>query len=108
MARSQWIIPRADSACGRVFHPDRKTAEGHRIALEFWIQATGRAREGRRLVAYRCGRCGGFHIASRKVPVGVVRAEPSVRPDATEPDWTAELEFDVDEASIDIDLEAVS
>src|SRR6516165_8874598 len=104
MARSQWIIPRADSACGRAFHPDRKTAEGHRIALEFWIQATGRAREGRRLVSYRCRRCGGFHIASRKVPVEVVRAEPSDRPfAATEPDWaTADLEFEVDETSIDI------
>jgi hypothetical protein len=108
MARSQWIIPRADSACGRAFHPDRKTAEGHRIALEFWIQATGRAREGRRLVSFRCGRCGGFHVASRKVDIEAVRPEPSDPPYATEPDWEADPEFDVDETSIDVDLEAVS
>ena len=108
MARSQWIIPRADAACGRAFHPDRKTAEGHRIALEFWIQATGRAREGRRLVSYRCGRCGGFHVANRKVDAEVVRTETPDRPYATGPGWAIDPKLDVDETSIDVDLEAVS
>jgi hypothetical protein len=109
MARSQWIIPRADSTCGRVFHPDRKTAEGHRIALEFWIKATGRAREGRRLVVFRCRRCGGFHIANRKVAAEVARVEPSDRPFPAERDWARiNLELDVQETFTDIDLEAVS
>ena len=87
MARSRWIMPRADAACGRVFHPDRKTAEGHRIALELWNQATGHTREGRRLAVYRCGRCGGFHIASRKVEPKVAQASVSTRPYAAEQDW---------------------
>jgi hypothetical protein len=66
MARSNWILPRPDAACGRAFHPDRRSAEGHRIALEFWVQATGRSRPGQRLVTFRCKRCGGFHLATRR------------------------------------------
>ena len=30
MARSDWILPRADAACGKVFHPDRQSVEGYR------------------------------------------------------------------------------
>jgi hypothetical protein len=73
MARSDWILPRADVACGRVFHPDRQSAEGHRIGLQFWNQATGRNRERDHLVTFRCRRCGGFHVARRssKAPVVV-------------------------------------
>jgi hypothetical protein len=67
MARSHWILPRADSTCGKVFHPDRRTAEGHRIALKFWNQATGRNREGYQLVVYRCKRCCGFHLSNKKI-----------------------------------------
>ncbi len=67
MARSDWILPRADAACGKVFHPDRRSAEGHRIALEFWNQATGRIREGYCLATYRCKRCGGFHIGRKRI-----------------------------------------
>jgi hypothetical protein len=69
MARSDWILPRADVACGRVFHADRRTAEGYRIAMEFWNQATGRTRAGYRLGAYRCKRCGGFHVSRRKIKI---------------------------------------
>jgi hypothetical protein len=87
MARSHWILPRADSACGKVFHPDRRTAEGHRIALELWNQATGRSRTDRRLVVYRCGRCGGFHLASRKVAPRPAPAAPARRPYEAESDW---------------------
>ena len=87
MARSRWIMPRADAACGRVFHPDRKTAEGHRIALELWNQATGHTREGHRLAVYRCGRCGGFHIATRKVEPQTAQASVSTRPYAAEQEW---------------------
>ena len=68
MARSDWILPRADATCGKVFHRDRQTAEGYRIALEFWNQATGRTREDQRLVSYRCKRCGGFHVARKRTP----------------------------------------
>lgn len=67
MARSDWILPRADRACGRVFHPNRQSAEGHRIALEFWIQATGRTQAGYHLATFRCKRCGGFHISRKRV-----------------------------------------
>ena len=48
MARSDWILPRAESACGKVFLPDRKAAEEHRIALQFWIAATKHAADGPR------------------------------------------------------------
>ena len=30
MARSDWVLPRAYAACGKVFHPDRQSAEGYR------------------------------------------------------------------------------
>lgn len=66
MAASNWILPRADTACGRAFHADRQTAESHRIALEFWDRATGRGIEGGRLVSYHCKRCGGYHLARKK------------------------------------------
>jgi hypothetical protein len=109
MARSRWIMPRADAACGKVFHPDRRTAEGHRIALELWNQATGHTREGRRLAVYRCGRCGGFHIATRKVEPRPARVHASTRPYETEQDWSnpaveaVEMDFEPE-----FDLEAVS
>ena len=67
MAKSRWILPCADFACGKVFHADRRAAEGHRVARELWDQATGQSREGHRLVVYRCKRCCGFHIGCRKI-----------------------------------------
>jgi hypothetical protein len=30
MSRSDWILRRADAACGKVFHPNRQSAEGYR------------------------------------------------------------------------------
>ena len=75
MPRHQLILPQADAACGKLFFADRRTADGHRIALEVWNRATGRVREGYRLAVYRCKRCAGFHIgtgpsiASRSAPV---------------------------------------
>ena len=76
MTRPQLILPRADSACGKTFHSDRRTADAHRIALEFWYQATGRTRDGYRLAVYRCKRCGGFHIGQRPIDRLPVRTEP--------------------------------
>jgi hypothetical protein len=67
MVRSQVILARADAACGKVFYGDRRTANWHRIALEFWNQATGRVRADSRLAVYRCNRCGGFHISQKRV-----------------------------------------
>lgn len=67
MARPQLILPRADAACGRTFFADRRTADGHRIALEVWNRATGHDREGHRLAVFRCKRCGGFHVAQMSV-----------------------------------------
>ena len=66
MARSDWILPRADTACGKTFHADRRSAEGHRVALQFWNQATGRISSRSSLVTYRCKRCGGFHVGRKR------------------------------------------
>jgi hypothetical protein len=60
------ILPAHDPACRRLFHGDRLTAEGHRVALEIWLRATGRERENARVVVYRCRRCAGFHVARRR------------------------------------------
>jgi hypothetical protein len=76
MARDQLILPRADSGCGKVFYEDRRTADGHRIALEFWNRATGYTREGYQLSVYRCNRCGGFHIGQRRIEKRSVRPNP--------------------------------
>lgn len=65
MPRPQLILPQADASCGKTFFADRRTADGHRIGLEVWNRATGRARAGYRLAVYRCRRCGGYHIGYR-------------------------------------------
>ena len=67
MAKDQLILPRADSQCGKTFYNDRRVADGHRIALEFWNQATGHVRAGYQLEVHRCKRCGGFHVSQRRV-----------------------------------------
>lgn len=67
MARSDWILPRADATCGKTFHADRRSAEGYRVGLEFWNQATGRINSRSSLVTYRCKRCGGFHVGRKRV-----------------------------------------
>ena len=78
MARPQVILPQADAACGKVFFADRRTADGHRIALEVWNRATGRVRQGYRLAVYRCKRCAGFHIGQRPIdPRSDPRPSPS-------------------------------
>lgn len=78
MARPQLILPRADATCGKTFFADRRTADGHRIALEVWDRATGRAREGYRLAVYRCKRCAGFHIGRK--PIDQVPVPPRPLP----------------------------
>ena len=80
MARANWILPRADAACGKVFHPDRRSAEGYRIGLEFWNQATGRNRASGHLVTFRCRRCGGFHVARKSSKAPAVRELPAFPP----------------------------
>ena len=67
MARSDWIMPRAEKACGKVFLPSRKAAEEHRIALQYWVVATRHGRMDYRLTTYRCPQCGGFHIGRKKL-----------------------------------------
>ncbi|APW64163.1 hypothetical protein [Paludisphaera borealis] len=67
MARSRMILPAPDPTCRRLFHADRLTAEGHRVALEIWIRATGRECEGTRVIVYRCKRCAGFHITRKRI-----------------------------------------
>jgi hypothetical protein len=85
MSRQRLILPQADAACGKIFFPDRRTAEGHRIALEVWNRATGRVREGYRLTSHRCKRCGGFHVSLR--PVDRIPSRPlSIAPAETERD----------------------
>ena len=98
MARSQWILPRADSACGKVFHPDRRTAEGHRIALEFWNRATGGGRKDSRLAVYRCKRCGGFHIGNKRIEHMTAPASRFTPWSERGLDWTAsDLDVDVED-----------
>jgi hypothetical protein len=96
MTRPQLILPRADSACGKLFFSDRRTAEGHRIALDVWNRATGRNREGYRLAVYRCRRCWGFHIGQRSIDSLPVRKAP--RPD----DGAAPESHDHEEESLRI------
>jgi hypothetical protein len=79
MARPQLILPQADAACGKTFFADRRTADGHRIALEVWNRATGRVREGHRLAVYRCKRCAGFHV--RQTPIERIPIRPLPLPD---------------------------
>jgi hypothetical protein len=82
------ILPSPDPSCRRLFHADRLTAEGHRAAFEIWLRATGREREGTRVVVYRCKRCAGFHVCRRRVvtaPVYIVPAEPLIDLEAVEP-----------------------
>jgi len=67
MEMSELIIARPDAACGKVFHDNRRNAEEHRIALEIWNRATGRARENCQLVVFHCKRCGGFHIGQKRI-----------------------------------------
>jgi hypothetical protein len=76
MARTQLILPQADAACGKLFHSDRRAADGHRIAMEIWNRATGRGREGYRLTVVRCRRCGGFHIGQRPIDKKATHAAP--------------------------------
>ena len=76
MARSDWILPRPDAACGKVFHPDRQSAEGYRIGLQFWNQATGSNRSSDYLVTFRCRRCGGFHVARKSSKAPAVEKPP--------------------------------
>ena len=67
MPKDHLILPRADSGCGKAFYSDRRIADGHRIALEFWNRATGCVRDGYQLTVHRCNRCGGFHISQRRI-----------------------------------------
>jgi hypothetical protein len=76
MARPQLILPQPDAACGKIFFADRRTADGHRIALDVWNRATGRVREGYRLAVYRCKRCAGFHVAQRPIDRIPIRPLP--------------------------------
>ncbi len=79
---TQLIQPTFDPRCHRVFYPDRQGAQAHLVAMEVWNRATGRDLGGRRLVVYRCPRCGGFHVAARFAPVRKRRSsEPVVAGD---------------------------
>lgn len=80
MGRDYLILPRADSRCGKAFYTDRRAANGHRVALEFWRQATGTTRAGYQLTVHRCKRCGGFHISQRRIENRVQDLLPSNTP----------------------------
>jgi hypothetical protein len=92
MARHHLILPQADPSCGKIFFPDRRTADGHRIALEVWNRATGRVREGYGLAVHRCKRCGGFHVSLRRVdriPSRPLPIAPAVTERDEPPSWEA-------------------
>ncbi len=82
MLRHHLILPQADPACGKIFFPDRRTADGHRIAMEVWNRATGRVREGYRLAVHGCRRCGGYHVSLRPVDRIPAHPLPVLPPDA--------------------------
>ena len=96
---SQIILPKADAGCGKVFHKDRESAQGHRVAMEFWYQATGRGREGCRLAVFRCKRCGGFHIGWKRK----AEALPLLHPDSHEEGVGFDEDFLEEEALDDVD-----
>jgi hypothetical protein len=77
MAKNQLILPRADYRCGKVFYSDRRIADGHRVALEIWNQATGHVRAGYQLTVHRCKQCGGFHISQRRIEKPASELPPS-------------------------------
>jgi hypothetical protein len=79
------ILPQADASCGKTFFPDRRTADGHRIALEVWNKATGRVREGYRLAVYRCKRCCGYHVGHKPID-RIPNPTPPLMPARSEPD----------------------
>ena len=76
MAQPRLILPQADSTCGKLFYRDRQTADAHRVALEVWNRATGRVREGYRLVVCRCRRCGGYHVGHKSISTKPIDADP--------------------------------
>ena len=88
--------PRADLRCGKVFFSDRRSADGHRIALEFWNRATGRIREGYQLGVYRCKNCGGFHIGWKRIPISLNLTNfPEVGPRVDFPDKPPEWSLSI-------------
>ena len=97
MARTQLILPQADAACGKVFFADRRTADGHRIALEVWNRATGRVREGYKLAVYRCKRCAGFPVGQRpidRIPVRPLALPSEDRDECPFHEWDYEASHD--------------
>lgn len=99
MVWSQIILPRADVRCGKIFHKDRVSAQGHRVALEIWYQATGGAREGCQLAVRRCKRCGGFHISWKRESAGRPLDQPDPRVD--QPVFTDDFEAEESEDDFD-------
>jgi hypothetical protein len=79
------IQPKYDPACRRIFHPDKQGAQAQLVAMEVWNRATGRNLGGRRLVVYRCDRCGGYHVAARFAPAPKRRASAAVGGEADGP-----------------------
>ena len=67
MARSNWIAPRPDAACGKVFLASHCTARRNIASpCSYGFSRHIRGKSEYRLVPYRCNRCGGFHIAQKK------------------------------------------
>jgi hypothetical protein len=87
MARSNWIAPRPDAACGKVFLASRRSAEEHRVALELWILATHQGHMDYCLIPYRCTRCGGFHLARRRRPSQSSPMNAIPQPGLTQEPW---------------------
>lgn len=79
----QMIRPVFDPECRRVFHVDRQGAQAQLVAMEVWNRATGRDLQGRRMVVFRCPRCGGFHVATRFVRTHAVISTTDPAPNTT-------------------------
>jgi hypothetical protein len=59
------------------------------VARELWDHATGYSREGHRLVVYRCKRCCGFHIGSKKIVPNSECCDAFALTTQPEPIWSA-------------------
>ena len=70
MVRSDWILPRADAACGKVFIPTARAPKGIASACNSGIRQPAATGQAIILSLSRCRRCGGFHVVrkSSKAP----------------------------------------
>jgi hypothetical protein len=106
MAKNPLMFTRPETSCGKVFYPDRRAAEDHRIVLDVWNRATGGDREGYRLAVYQCVHCGGFHVGHKRIEkTPYKRVEPETRPLMASDDLRYLTDFTDNEQDDDLNSE---